>query len=594
MVDDGGWRVISETPRQRAQRLWDGMEAEQATMMPTWLQVADYVVPWRGRYLRRTTANGRTPNDGRVLGADIVNSVASRALATLASGMMSSLTNPARPWFRLTTADPTLAELGSVRGYLFQVERLLQWVFARSNIHNELHTCYRDMPAFGTSPLHIDEDDQDVIRAYVLPPGQYRLACNARQRVDSVGREFSYTVRQLVQRFGEDSLCKATRKLYEKRELNQWRKVMHLVLPNEDFEPGAIGPKGMRWRSEWWDLAAEDDEPAMRVGGYRQFPTAAGRWDLTGTEDVYGHGPIRELLPDIKQLQHVDTQKVTLIDKALTPPMQGPAGVDPPSLLAGAWWQLPAGTPAGTKAEPLVQVDRGQIEEARVSVAEIEMRIRRGLFEDLWRLLVDRDQQGRPPDMTATEVATRHEEALTLLGPVVDRVHNELLSPLIRRTLSILSDRRLLPPPPRELVQALVRGEDVRIEYMSVLAQAQRLLGLGAIERFISIASALSGGDPNHPVWDKVDRDEVMDVAADMLGIPPSAVVPDDQVAEVRISRARQQREAMEAQSAQAQARATRDLASAPMGQDSALSRLLAAYGPQAESTQVNVPGAIA
>ena len=590
--------IQGETDRKRAARLWDGMETEQTVYMPTWLEVADYVVPWRGRYLRRSQQRGSTPNDGRVLGADIVNSIASRALNTLASGMMSSLTSPARPWFRLTTADPTLAELGAVRGYLFQVERLVQWVFARSNIHNELHVAYRDLASFGTAPLHIDEDDDDVIRAYVLPPGQYRLACNSRQRVDSMGREFQFTVRQLRQRFGELALCRASRKLLAKGELNQWRRVLHLVLPNEDFEPGSLGPKGMRWRSEWWERDADADEGPLRIGGYRQFPTAASRWQLTGTEDVYGHSPVRELLPDIKQLQHMDTQKITLHDKAVTPPMQGPAGGDPPSLLAGAWSELPAALASGgLKSEPLLQVTNGQMQEARVSVAELEMRIRVGLHEDLWRLLVDRDQASnglpRPGAMTATEVATRHEEALTLLGPVVDRTHNELLSPLIRRTVSVLSEKGLLPPPPRELIEALTQGEDVRIEYMSVLAQAQRLLGLGAVERFVSIVTALSGGDPNHPVWDKVDRDEIVDQSADMLGVPPSTVVPDDQVAEARISRARQQQQAMQMQAAQVAARTTRDL-SAPAAPDSALSRLLAQYGPQAVGTQANVPGGVA
>jgi hypothetical protein len=578
---------LTDTPR-----LWGQMTGERDLYLPTWRDIADFVVPWRGRYLRNRKAN--SPNEGRELGQDIVDSIASQALRTLASGMMSSLTNPARPWFRITTADPTLAEIGAVRAYLFQVERLVQWVFARSNVHNELHTCYRDLGSFGTSPLHIDEDDDDVIRAYVLPAGQYALGCNSRQRVDSMGRTFFYTVRQLAQRFGKDRLCRATTKLLQRGELNQWREVLHLVLPNDDFQFGAFGVRGMRWRSVWLEVAADEDEGLLSVGGYRQFPTAAARWELTGTEDVYGHSPVREILPDIRQLQHIETQKITLIDKAVAPPTQGPPGVDPPSLLAGAFSELPASVSAGAKHEPIWQPDYQAIREARGSVQELEMRVRIGLHEDLWRLMATRDQEQRPSGMTATEVATRHEEALTQLGPVVDRVHNELLSPLIRRTISILADKNLLPPPPRELAEALARGEDVRIEYSSVLAQAQKLLGLGAVERFVSIANVLSGGDPNHPVWDKVDRDEIVDLSSDMLGIPPSAVRPDDEVAEMRIARSRQQQQAAQMQAAQMQAQTTKDLGTTPMGQDSALSRLLAEYGPQAQSTQVNVPGAIA
>jgi hypothetical protein len=572
---------MTETPRDEVLRLWKQITKERDTWIPVWRDIVNFVIPWRGRFLTNPSTSGR-PNEVREFGSDIVDSIASQSLRTLASGMMSSLTNPARPWFRLTTADPILSEIGSVRGYLFQVERLVQWVFARSNVHNELHTCYRDLGAIGTAPLHIDEDDDDVIRAYVLPVGQYGLACNARQRVDTVGRELSFTVRQLVQRFGLEKLTRRTRKLYDRGELNQWVSVLHLIAPNEDFQQGAFGVRGMRWTSKWIEMKADvgEDSLFLQVKGYRQFPDAVGRWELTGTEDVYGHSPTREILPDVKQLQHLEATKVGLVDKALSPPSQGPPGVDYPSMLAGAFNELPSNVGA-SKIEAIYQPDYRAIQEGRLSVQELEYRIRVGLHEDLWRLLIDRDTQGRPPGMTATEVATRNEEKLTLLGPVVDRIHNELLSPLIRRTISILAEKELLPPPPRELLQALAAGEDVRIEYQSVLAQAQRLLGLGSMERFASIALTLAQAKPD--VFDKVDADEFLDVTADMLGIPPSVVVPDDQVAEARISRARQQQRQMAMEEAQASAKATKDLAGAPLGQDSALSRLLATYGPAAE-----------
>ena len=579
-----------ESSRAEALALWGQMEAERDLYLPEWRDISDYVVPWRGRYL---TQRGPGRPDALNLGADILNSVAGGALRTLAAGMMSSLTNPARPWFRLTTADPTLSEIGAVRAYLFTIERLLQWIFARSNVHNELHVCYRDMPAFGQAPLHIDEDDKDVIRAYVLPIGQYALWTDARARIDSVGRKFFYTVRQLRQRFGEENLSRATRKLLDRGELNQRREVLHLIMPNEDFEWGAYGAKGMAWRSCWMELAAEKDEGFLRVGGYRQFPTASGRWDSIGTEEVYGHGPVREFLPDIKQLQHMEGQKIVLVDKAVAPPTQSPPGAEPPSLLAGAATELPTAISQGSEYKPIYIPDYRAIQESRISVQELEYRIKVALHEDLWKLLITRDQENKPGGMTATEVATRHEEALTQLGPVVDRVHTELLSVLIRRTLTVAAERRILPPPPRELVQALARGEDVRIEYISVMAQAQRLLGLGAIERFSSIAINLAQAF-GPEVADKIDTDEMLDQAADMLGIPPSIVRPDDEAAQRRIARARNQQQAAQMQAQMAGAKTAQSLGNTPMNTDSALTRLLSQYGPAAQSTQTNVPGAIA
>jgi hypothetical protein len=576
--------------RAEALALWATMETERARFMVSWRTIANFVVPWRGRYLWN-----RQPGlpDDQSLGSDIVNSTAGGSLRTLAAGLMSSLTNPARPWFRLTTADPTLSEIGSVRAYLFTVQRLLEWIFARSNVHNELHNCYRDMPAFGISPLLIDEDEKEVLRCHLLPIGSYGLWSDSAGRIDSMGRKFYYTIRQMRQRFGEKNLSKASQRLLAKGQLNQRREILHLVMPNEDFEYGAFATRGMKYRSLWVEIAAEENEGFLKVGGYRQFPVAPGRWDVFGADEIYGIGPVREFLPDIQQLQHAETTKVTLLDKMLTPPMQTPPGADPPSLLAGAQTDLPSILGDKVEFKPMYVPDWNAAREARECVRELEQRIKIALHEDLWRLLITRDQEDRPGGMTATEVATRHEEALTQLGPTVDRIHNELLSVLIRRALQICAERRLLPPPPKELVKAILQGEDVRVEYISVMAQAQRLLGLGAIERYASIAMQLARTfPPEAGVLDKIDPDELLDAAADMLGIPPTINRSDDQVAQIRLGRARDRQQMVNMQAAQQQAAAARDQAAAAQAQgngDSALSRLLTQYGPAAESTQTDV-----
>ncbi len=316
--------------------------------------------------------------------------------------------------------------------------------------------------------------------------------------------------------------------------------------------------------------------------GYRQFPFMVGRWEVNSSYDVYGYGPMHRVLPDVKQLQHTEEQKLNLLDKIVSPPLNHPASLraDFPSIMAGALNAVP--DQGGAKVEPTYAPDVRAYELASNQCAVLEQRIRLGLHEDLWRMLsAPSAEDQRPPGMTATEVMARHEEKLILLGPTVDRFHNDVLGPLIRRVIAILADRRILPPPPRELVEALSRGEDVRIEYISVLAQAQRLLGLGSMERLISVVSALAGADPNHPVWDKVDRDEFTDQAADSLGIPPSVVRSDDDVAAMRIARAQAQQRAQQAQDMLAQATAAQRFSQA-QPQNAPIAPLLGPYGPAA------------
>lgn len=568
-----------ETPRQQVERLWKSMDRERSTWLSGWRDIVRYIVPWRGRFLDW----GDQPNDGTPKSSLILDPTASKSVRTGKAGMATSLTNPARPWFRLTTADPGLAALASVRGYLSQVERLVQWIFARSNIHGALTMMYGDALSIATSPLWVDEDPQDVIRGYVLPVGSYALAVDHRQRIDTVGQEVEPTVRQLLRRFGPGRLCRATRKLVEKKQWNQKVRVLHLILPNEDLDLEALDARGKPYLSVWLERTAEENEPFLRVSGYRQFPVMTGRWEVVGTEDVYGYGPGHEALPDVKQLQHATEQKLNLGDAIVQPALNHPAGLrhQYPSALSGALNAVPdQGT---AKVEPTYVPHASAWQVASVNCRELQVRIREAFHEDLWRMLADREAmaEGGAPQMTAREVAERHEEKLTLLGPVVDRWHNEVLSPLIRRTISVAAEQDLLPPPPDELVQELARGADVRIEYVSVLALAQRLLGLGSMERFASIVASLAP-DRNDPLWDKVDRDEFVDQVSDKLGLPPSVVRPDEVVAEHRLARARRAEQERQAAAVQQAAGTVRDLAQANAGGE--LSRLLGAYGPAASS----------
>ena len=82
--------------------------------------------------------------------------------------------------------------------------------------------------------------------------------------------------------------------------------------------------------------------------------------------------------------------------------------------------------------------------------------------------------------ITAREVAEKHEEKLLMLGPVLERLHTELLDPLIDRTFNILQQNGVLPVPPPEL-----QNKDLNVEYVSVLAQAQRLVATGAVDRVL-------------------------------------------------------------------------------------------------------------
>jgi hypothetical protein len=134
-------------------------------------------------------------------------------------------------------------------------------------------------------------------------------------------------------------------------------------------------------------------------------------------------------------------------------------------------------------------------------------------------------------------VAERHEEKLLMLGPVLERLHNELLSPLIDNTFDFASRANILPVPPREL-----ENMEIKVEFISVLAQAQRAVAAQGVDRLLGTVGNLAQLKPE--VLDKIDFDQVVDDYGDMYGVNPKIIIPDDKVAEIRAQRAQAQQAA--------------------------------------------------
>ena len=156
---------------------------------------------------------------------------------------------------------------------------------------------------------------------------------------------------------------------------------------------------------------------------------------------------------------------------------------------------------------------------------------------------------------------------MLMLGPVIERVQAELLDPVIARTYEIMFRFGLLPPPPKEIA-----GMDMKIEYLGLLAQAQKMVGTTAIEQLANFVGALVPVSPD--VTDKFDADEAVDQYGDMLGTPPMVVRSDDVVQQRRAERAKAQAQQSAMAMAGPAADAAKKLSEAKLGENSALDML--------------------
>lgn len=555
---------MEESTRQYLDRRHKALFDERSSWEPRWRDIAEYLLPRHSRFLTTDANRGNRKSSDM---SKIVDSTAVYALRTLSSGMMSGITSPARPWFRLTVPDPKLADLAPVRSWLYEVEQRMREVFSRSNLYNVLPQIYQAMAGFGTAAMAVLEHDKEVIRCYPFPIGSFAVSNNPDLRVDTFTRQFRMTVRQLVQEFGETAISERVRNLWRNNNLEQWIDVVHLVEPNWWQKPGRADAAGKPYRSIYYEKGAEGDK-ILREAGFDEFPILCPRWEVTG-EDVYGEGPGHLSLGDIKQLQAETRRKAQGIDKMVNPPMVGDASLERrrTSMLPGdvTYVDMAANQNAGFR--PAYEVNP-RLTELLEDIRAIQDRIDRAFYVDLFLMLTYSDRR----EITAREIEERHEEKLLMLGPVLERIEDELLDPLIDRVFNIMSRRGDLPEPPEELA-----GADLRVEYQSILAQAQKMVGIQGIDRLVGFVGNMAQAKPE--ALDKLNADETVQAYADALGTPPDLLLSDEQVAQQRQQRAQQAAAQQAMAAAESASQSAKNLGDASTDNGTALNQLLRGVG---------------
>ena len=552
---------MAETDRTQFATRFASLKTERSGWDSHWRDLSEYFLPRTGRFVASDV------NRGDKRWNSIYDSTGTRALRTLSAGMMSGMSSPARPWFRLAIGDTELMEYSTVKLWLHEVTRRMRDTFARSNTYRSLSTYYEELGLFGTSAGIITADFEHIIRHYPLTAGEYAIATDNRREVCTLFREWDMTVSQIVREFGLSNCSTTVQNLYKNggKGLDAWVTIVQGIEPRYDRDHSKRDNLNMPWKSIYFEKGG-DDRKILRESGFKEFPVIAPRWAVTGN-DVYGYSPAMEALGDVKQLQHEQLRKAEAIDYMTKPPLMVPT-----SLMNQQVNRFPGGivfadqAQGGAGIRPLYEVQLN-LSHLLNDIQDVRERINGTFFADLFLMLANDQRSGT----TATEIAERHEEKLLMLGPVLERLHNEMLDPMVNVCFNQLLEGGMLPPPPEEL-----QGMDLQVEYVSTLAQAQRAVGVQSVDRLLGTVGAIAGLRPD--VVDKIDADRMIDAYADMLGVDPSMIVADDKVAIIRQNRAQQAQaqQMMEGMPAMAQtAKAASDI---NLSEDNALSSILGMF----------------
>ncbi|EFM0018495.1 phage tail protein [Escherichia coli] len=552
---------MAETEKERLLKQLAQLKNERASFDPHWQDLSDYINPRGSRFLTSDVNRNERRN------TKIVDPTGTLAQRVLSSGMMSGITSPARPWFKLATPDPDMMDYGPVKVWLEVVQRRMNEVFNKSNLYQSLPLLYSSIGTYGTAAMAVLDDPQDVIRTMPFPIGSYYLANSPRGSVDTSFRQFSMTVRQMVQEFGLDKVSTSVKSMWESGTYEAWIEVNHCIMPNINRDTGKLDNKNKPYKSVYFETGGDSDK-LLRESGYDEFPIMAPRWEVNG-EDVYASScPGMLALGQVKALQKEQIRKAQLIDKATNPPMVAPTSLKNQrvSLLPGdvTYLDVLSGQD-GFKPAYLVNPNTGDLLN---DIQDIRQTINSAYFVDLFMMLQNINTRSMPVEA----VIEMKEEKLLMLGPVLERLNDECLNPLIDRTFSIMVRKNMLPPPPDVL-----QGMPLRIEYISVMAQAQKSIGVSSLAQTVSFIGQLAQFKPES--LDKLDVDQAIDAFAEMSGVSPTVIVPAEQVQGIREERAKQAQQQQAMAMGMAAAQGAKTLSETQTSDPSALTALTNAAG---------------
>jgi hypothetical protein len=510
---------------------------------------------------------------------NIIDNTPKMAARTLANGMMSGITSPSRNWKRLTVEDPDLAEFQTVKDWLFKYDRLMSGVFLKSNLYTVLPLLYKDLGTYATGAIGVEEDFRTTLNATYFPFGSYWIANDSQGRVRVFHREFRMTVRQVVEKFGVykpktgvadwSTFSKAVKSQYDNSNYGAVVNVCHAIEPNQDWDPKSLLSKDKAYTSCYYELNTRDGEEDkfLRERGYDEFPVLVARWQNLGDTAWGDDSPGLTSIGDAKQLQFGEKMGLKGLEKNMDPPLVGP-----PEMENTPTFSIPGKITFGTNSDKLralyeINPRLGELENKQ---QQVRNRIDKAFFVDLMLRITNDERAQRA---TAQEIVAGKEEQWLALGTVFQQVDKDLLTPIVGLTSSFLfalykNDKSVIPEPPQEL-----QGMDLKVEYQSTMAQAQKLVGISSMQRFVAEVQNVSSMVPG--ALKKFDAYQYLDEMGETLGVSPRILRSDDAVAALEQAEQQAQQAQAQAQMIQQAAGAAKDLGQAKVGEGTALDALL-------------------
>ena len=440
---------------------FDDALQQKATWITHLQEAYKYAIPHRDTWFNQQPGQKKTQ--------DVFDSTAVLGVPSFATRMQSVLLPPWRNFSQLELGPDVPKAMRENPKLVQQLADSNDVFFSyvnHSNMASQVHESFQDL-AVGTGcyDLHGGDLGGKALVFNAIPLPELVLEEGPQSTIETTYREMEVAVRNIGRLWPGAELPAPLAKIVQEKP-SQKEKFIEAVLfdPETGRYEGAClwrSSKDVIWRAAW------DSNPRICF-----------RWSVTPGE-LYGRGPILQVLPDIKTANKV----VEFILRNAAIQVAGmwtattDAALNPYNFRPAPGAVIPV--QSNDQRNPTIKaLERtGDLRLGFEVLTQLQETIKTALFQSL------RDPNG--PVRSATEIAIDDRELVNRVGSSFGRLQTETVEATVVRGLDVLARRGAMP-------KLKVDGREVTLKHLSPLARAQDMDDLMTLQRTLEVTPEAS------------------------------------------------------------------------------------------------------
>lgn len=386
---------------------------------------------------------------GRVKADEIFDSTGLLGVVSFANNMQTILMPPFRRWAKLIPGEDIPADQRQeVEQQLQEINNTLFRFIDQSNFAQAINESLQDL-AVGTGVLIINEGtNQQPFDFLSIPISHVAFEAGAKNQLENFWRRIEVPGRQ-IQRLWP------TAKL-PSRLSHSVQNSPHVKI---SLIEGTIFYPNNREGDQYYYYVQEESTKEDIVSSFKPFSPWIGFRFGVSPGEIVGRGPVLTALPTIRVLNKMVEYMIRAAKFRAYPAYmaQSTSVVNPYNMVVEPGSIIPVDTSMGTAIQPIPV--GGDPQFAALQINELQAMVRQ-------ILLADPLPPNPTPNQTATEISIRQQTWVRQSGATFGRLTVELLDPIIKKCLIILSRKGLIP-------DVKVDGKEISIQYESPLLDIQ-------------------------------------------------------------------------------------------------------------------------